>query len=92
MLFSDLQRKFPLAIGHAERCESIRNDFLTSAALKVLFLNRRLDPDVKVIAASGLSLNQNSLQDAGTQVLAFLPKPYTAEKLLVTLHEHLRAA
>ena len=60
-----------------------------SATIRAL---RRLDPDVKVIAASGLSLNQNSLQDAGTQVLAFLPKPYTAEKLLVTLHEHLRAA
>lgn len=37
---------------------------------------RRLDPDVRVIAASGLSLNQNSLHDAGTNVLAFLAKPY----------------
>jgi len=53
---------------------------------------RRIDPDVKVIAASGLSMNKNSLEEMGSSILAFLPKPYTAEKLLATLHEHLKAA
>lgn len=52
---------------------------------------RRLNPNLKIIAASGL---MNAEQTAEIQTLgvgAFLAKPYTAEKLLTTLAEVLRA-
>lgn len=45
---------------------------------------RNIDPDVKIIATSGLPKLSTGL--LGTDVQAFLLKPYTAEKLLTTLH------
>jgi PAS domain S-box-containing protein len=45
----------------------------------------RLDPDVKIIASSGLDANGNVIENAGLGVKALLSKPYTAEKLLRTL-------
>jgi CheY-like chemotaxis protein len=46
---------------------------------------RRMKPEIKIIAASGL---MNAEQTSELQILsvnAFLSKPYTAEKLLITL-------
>jgi PAS domain S-box-containing protein len=48
---------------------------------------QKLDPKVKIIAASGLTTNDKIAEDASTNVKAFLPKPYTAEKLLETVAE-----
>jgi PAS domain S-box-containing protein len=47
---------------------------------------QKLNPDVKIIASSGLSENGKMAQ-ANAGVKRFLPKPYTAEKLLTTLKE-----
>jgi CheY-like chemotaxis protein len=48
---------------------------------------RKLDPDLKVIAASGL-MDQDKVRDAtGIDNLAFLLKPYTTERLLATVHK-----
>jgi PAS domain S-box-containing protein len=47
---------------------------------------KRIDPRVKIIAASGLTIPQ-SVMEASADVQGYLPKPYTAEKLLKTLHE-----
>ncbi len=44
-----------------------------------------LDPGLKVIAASGLTTNENLAQTTGVAVEAFLPKPYETEQLLTTL-------
>ncbi len=53
---------------------------------------RKLDPNVKIIAASGL-MDSDKVRDAtGMDNIAFLMKPYTAEKLLNTLHKLLLAA
>ena len=49
---------------------------------------QRLDPDVKIIAASGLS-NHRPGELNGVKI--FLAKPYTAEKLLKALAEVLRS-
>ncbi|MFA6959148.1 MAG: PAS domain S-box protein [Opitutaceae bacterium] len=50
----------------------------------------RINPQVLIVAASGLNSNGRVAKAAGAGVKTFLPKPYTAETLLVTLHELLR--
>jgi len=46
---------------------------------------RRLDPKVKIIATSGLKAEDKIVDAAQLGVKTFLPKPYTAEKLLKTV-------
>jgi two-component system cell cycle sensor histidine kinase/response regulator CckA len=46
---------------------------------------RRLDPKVKIIATSGLKAEDKIADAAQLGVKIFLPKPYTAEKLLKTV-------
>jgi len=57
------------------------------AAIRAL---RKMNPQVKIIAASGLGANDKAAEAASVGVHIFLPKPYTAEKLLKTLAELLR--
>jgi CheY-like chemotaxis protein len=45
---------------------------------------RKIDPRVKVIAATGLEVG-GKVNNITAQVDAFLPKPYTGEKLLRTI-------
>ncbi len=47
---------------------------------------RRINPKVKIIAVSGLAEKDRFL-GAIDHLSAFLPKPYTTEKLLKTIHE-----
>ena len=54
------------------------------ATIRVL---RKLDPNVKIIAASGLIDNEKVRDATGMDNIAFLLKPYTAEKLLITLRK-----
>lgn len=51
---------------------------------------RKLNPQVKIIAASGLTGNGRAADVSSLEVEAFLPKPYTAERLLTTLASILR--
>ncbi len=53
-----------------------------AATIKVL---RRIDPNVRIIAASGLSADGRVAEVAGAGVRHFLAKPYGAETLLRTL-------
>jgi two-component system cell cycle sensor histidine kinase/response regulator CckA len=46
---------------------------------------QKLNPQVKIIAASGLAANEKAAEAASAGVRTFLPKPYTAEKLLTAL-------
>lgn len=50
----------------------------------------KLDPEVKIIATSGLKTNGKTAEAAQLGVNTFLQKPYTAEKLLKTLAMVLR--
>lgn len=52
---------------------------------------KKLDPSVKIIAASGLAANEKIAEAANLGVQTFLSKPYTAERLLVALAELLTA-
>ena len=51
---------------------------------------RKINPKLKIIAASGLTERDKLTKAAGT-MNAFLIKPYTIEKLLRTIHEVLSA-
>lgn len=48
---------------------------------------RRIEPEVKVIALSGLKENSEVSKILNINIQAFLPKPFTAEVLLQTLHK-----
>jgi CheY-like chemotaxis protein len=48
----------------------------------------KINPEIKIIAASGLTTEG---QVASPTVRAFLPKPYTAEKMLNAIHEVLHS-
>jgi len=47
----------------------------------------KIDPTIKIIAASGLNANGSVVRISGTVVKHFLTKPYTAETLLKTMRE-----
>jgi PAS domain S-box-containing protein len=47
---------------------------------------RKINPEVKIIAVSGLA-EKEKLKNVADNTNAFLPKPYTAERLLKTVHE-----
>jgi CheY-like chemotaxis protein len=54
-------------------------------------LKRNPIPSVRVIAVSGLKDNAKLIEIIGTDVDAFLSKPYTAETLLKSLQQTLRS-
>jgi PAS domain S-box-containing protein len=51
----------------------------------------RLNPAVKIIAASGLTSKAAEAEAAGEGIKTFLPKPFTASTLLMALRDLLRA-
>ncbi|MBD1942471.1 response regulator, partial [Coleofasciculus sp. FACHB-712] len=46
---------------------------------------QKINPQVKIIAVSGLTSNYQITEIAGNNVKTFLPKPYTSEELLKNL-------
>jgi PAS domain S-box-containing protein len=77
--------------AHRHEIKGVLTDMLMPymdgpATIRVL---RKLDPEVKIIAASGLMDNEKVKDATGMANIAFLMKPYTAEKLLHTLHKTL---
>jgi PAS domain S-box-containing protein len=53
---------------------------------------RRMNPEVKIIAGSGIATDGTAARLASLGVKQFLPKPYTAQKVLTALHELLGTA
>ncbi len=51
---------------------------------------RQINPELKIIAASGLTIDEKSADLQTLSINATLAKPYTAEKLLTTLADVLR--
>jgi len=58
------------------------------ATIQVL---KRMNPALKIIAASGLANEGGAARAAGMGVKHFLPKPYTAQSVLTTLRQALDA-
>ncbi len=50
---------------------------------------QQINPDVKVVACSGLEASRMLSRASGAGVSVFLTKPFTAESLLTTVHEAL---
>lgn len=48
---------------------------------------KSINPDVRIIGSSGLSMDENIAKAIGAGVEHFVPKPYTAETLLQTLNQ-----
>jgi nitrogen-specific signal transduction histidine kinase/ActR/RegA family two-component response regulator len=84
ILFADHLEKNPVVIT------DMRMPVMDGAAtIQVL---RRLKPDVRIIAVSGLSVNGRVAQAASLGVSHFLPKPYTARSLLEMLRKVIAGA
>jgi two-component system, cell cycle sensor histidine kinase and response regulator CckA len=78
-----------LYVEHKDEVKAVLTDAMMPymdgpATIRAL---HRLNPQVKVIATSGLDANGSRVESAGASVRAILSKPYTAEKLLLTLAE-----
>ena len=74
---------------HAGKIAAVLTDMMMpvmdgTSTIRVLM---RLNPEVKIIAASGSSASGMETEAAGAGVKYFLQKPYTAESLLQTLHK-----
>ena len=72
---------------HRDRIALVLTDMMMpfmdgTATIRAL---RRLNPELKIIAASGLTINEQSADLQTLGINASLAKPYTAEKLLTTL-------
>ncbi len=48
---------------------------------------RRIDPEVKVIIASGLVTDLDPVKKKNLQIQGYLMKPYTSERMLTMIHE-----
>lgn len=48
---------------------------------------QKINPDVKIIAVSGLASSDKMVQSAGTGVKTFLSKPYTTQELLESIEQ-----
>ena len=46
----------------------------------------KMNPLLRIIAVSGLATSEQMLLDKASELIAFLPKPHTAQELLKTLH------
>jgi PAS domain S-box-containing protein len=51
---------------------------------------KKIDPGVRIIAASGLMTDEKIAESGKAGIQAYLQKPYTAEKLLTTLNDVLQ--
>ncbi|HKY03315.1 MAG TPA: response regulator, partial [Blastocatellia bacterium] len=55
--------------------------------LTTIRILQKMNPQIKIIATSGLRSEGKASDVAGLGVKTFLSKPYTADKLLITLAE-----
>jgi|GEM_PF-2630600 len=58
------------------------------ACIRALY---KVNPEIKIIAVSGLAEKEKLEEFSSTHVKAFLPKPYAAKRLLKTIHEVINA-
>ena len=80
--------------AHRDEIKGVLTDMLMPhmdgpTTIRVL---KRIDPSIRIIAASGLMDGEKVKDATGMERIAFLMKPYTAEKLLTTVHRVLSEA
>jgi two-component system cell cycle sensor histidine kinase/response regulator CckA len=89
---SDGTEAVALYAQHREEVAAVLTDMMMPfmdgpATIRAL---QKMNPKVRIIAASGLGASDKAAEAASVGVHNFLPKPFTAEKLLKTLAELLR--
>jgi PAS domain S-box-containing protein len=92
MTASDGTEALAIYADHKNEIEVVLTDMVMpfmdgSATIRAL---QRMNPAVRIIAASGLGTGQRAGEGALEGVSVFLNKPYTAERLLKTLAQVLR--
>jgi CheY-like chemotaxis protein len=75
------QRKNEIAVVLTDMAMPVMDGVATIVALK------SLNPSVKIISSSGLAANGAVAKASGAGVQHFIPKPYTAEVMLQTVHK-----
>lgn len=93
LLASDGFEAISLYVERPERVSAVLMDIMMPSidGLTAIRTLQELNPQVRIIATSGLASNSQLAQEIGTGVKAFLAKPYTAEELLNTLHQVLNS-
>lgn len=91
---SDGTEAVALYAQHKDEIKAVLTDMMMPymdgpATIRAL---QKMNPQVKIIASSGLTDNSRATEAASAGVKIFLPKPYTADQLLNTLAELLNKA
>jgi CheY-like chemotaxis protein len=60
--------------------------------LATIHVLRRMDPHVRILAASGLSLDGAAVKEVSSAIRHFLPKPYPADVLLSAVAKVLKGS
>jgi PAS domain S-box-containing protein len=89
---SDGAEAMALFAAHRDEIDVVITDMMMPFmdGLATIRALRKLDPHLKIIVTSGLKANEKTSEAVQLGVKIFLPKPYTAEKLLKTLAGALR--
>jgi len=87
MVASDGAEALAIFVTHKDEVKVVITDMMMPfmdgpATIRAL---RRLDPAIKIIVTSGLKAEDKVAEAAQMGIKSFLPKPYTAEKLLKTV-------
>jgi PAS domain S-box-containing protein len=76
-------------VEHKSRIGAVLMDIMMPSmdGLTAIRTLQELNPQVRIIATSGLAANSHQAEEVGASVKAFLPKPYTAKELLDSLQK-----
>jgi hypothetical protein len=85
---SDALEAVALYVQHQDDIRLVLADVMLPgvSGMTTIQVLKRINPLVKIIAISGLTLNNKVSEAKDSNVKAFLGKPYTAQELLKTLH------
>ncbi len=91
LLAADGSEAISVYVKHQDRIDVVLTDMMMPimdgpATIQVL---RRLNPALRIIAASGISANGKVAKATNSGIRDFLPKPYTAETLLKAIRRAL---
>ena len=89
LLASDGFEAVSVYVEYSDRIGAVLMDIMMPSmdGLTAIRTLQELNPQVRIIATSGLATNSHQAEEVGASVKAFLPKPYTAKELLDSLQK-----
>lgn len=87
LVASDAIEAFSIYTQHQNEISVVLMDIQMPSmnGFQAINILQQMNPSVKIIVISGLASNQKLLKANKINVQAFLPKPYTIDKLLATI-------